>query len=173
MPKFRKKPVVIDAEQFNGHNDPPGVFRRPEDHTPYVVTIHGQRVYLSPGDWVVPEPDGVHYYPIKDEVFQNTYEAVGLDILDILKPVAAVAIAQQLQAPPSTLVELAALRRFRDQIMSLRAEVGVIAENTTPGPEDKDILAEFAKRIDALFQQSPVDIRGTPISEVPPEVLGC
>lgn len=78
MPKFRKKPVVIEAEQFNGHNSPPGVLWEQMDAetVAYVVTIHKQRVYLSPGDWVVPEPDLMHYYPIKDEVFQNTYEPV-------------------------------------------------------------------------------------------------
>jgi hypothetical protein len=76
--RYRKKPVVIDAVQFEGPpgKDPPGVFRRPEDDSPYVVTIHDQRCYLSPGDWIVPEPDGVHYYPIKDEVFRATYDEV-------------------------------------------------------------------------------------------------
>ncbi len=77
MPKFRKKPLEIEAVQFDGHpsNDPPGVFRRPEDNTPYVVTIHDQRCYLAPGDWIVPEPDGVHYYPIKADIFARSYES--------------------------------------------------------------------------------------------------
>jgi len=86
MAKFRKKPLVITAEQYTGSGpDPAGVFRRPEfrrpeDNTPYVVTIHDQRCYLSPGDWVVPEPDGVHYYPIKPDIFAATYEPAGPDI---------------------------------------------------------------------------------------------
>lgn len=77
--KFRKKPVVIEANQFTGHpcDDPVGVWRRPEDDSPYVVTIHDQRVYLSPGDWIVPEPDGVHYYPVKSDIFAATYEPIG------------------------------------------------------------------------------------------------
>jgi hypothetical protein len=74
MPKFRRKPVVIEAEQFNGLNDPRGVFRRVEDDSPYVVTIHGQRCYIEPGDWIIPEPDGVHYYPCKPGIFADTYE---------------------------------------------------------------------------------------------------
>jgi hypothetical protein len=76
--RFRRKPTEIEAVQFDGHpsKDPPGVFRRPEDDTPYVVTIHDQRCYLSPGDWIAPEPDGVHYYPIKDTVFRATYDPV-------------------------------------------------------------------------------------------------
>lgn len=77
--RFRRKVTEIEAGQFDGvpAHDPPGVFRRPEDDAPYVVTIHGQRAFLSPGDWIAPEPDGVHYYPIKDSVFRATYEPVG------------------------------------------------------------------------------------------------
>lgn len=74
--KFRKKPVVVEAVQFDGapRNDPPGVFRREEDDTPYVVTTHGQRCYIEPGDWIIPEPDGVHFYPCKPDIFAATYE---------------------------------------------------------------------------------------------------
>jgi hypothetical protein len=76
MPRFRKKPVIIEAEQFDGTNDPVGVWRREEDRTPYVVTVHGQRCYIEPGDWIIPEPDGVHYYPCKPDIFAATYEMV-------------------------------------------------------------------------------------------------
>jgi len=78
MAKFRKKPVVIEAVQFDGNpaHDPSGVWRREEDGSPYVVTIHDQRCYLAPGDWIVPEPDGVHYYPVKPDIFAATYDAV-------------------------------------------------------------------------------------------------
>ena len=73
MPTFRKKPVLVDAVQFTGNNEPAGVFRE-EDGRPYVVTIHEQRCYLEPSDWILPEPDGVHFYPVKHDVFVNTYE---------------------------------------------------------------------------------------------------
>lgn len=42
----------------------------------YVVTIHGERATLAPGDWVIREPDGEHYYPCKPDIFEATYEAV-------------------------------------------------------------------------------------------------
>lgn len=75
--KYRRKPSVIEAVQFTESGaDPVGVFRRPEDNTPYVVTIHDQRCYLSPGDWIAPEPDGMHFYPIKPDIFAATYEFV-------------------------------------------------------------------------------------------------
>jgi hypothetical protein len=44
--------------------------------THYVTTIHGQRVYLEPGDWVVHEPDGIHFYPVKDDIFQKRWQEV-------------------------------------------------------------------------------------------------
>lgn len=78
MAKFRRKVTEIEAVQFTDvpAADPPGVFRREEDGTPYVVTIHGQRSYLCPGDWILPEPDGVHYYPVQAHIFAENYEPV-------------------------------------------------------------------------------------------------
>ena len=78
MSKFRKKPIVVEAFQFDGQsaNDPPGVFRREEDDRPYVMTIHNQPCYVMPGDWIISEPDGVHFYPCKPDVFEATYEPV-------------------------------------------------------------------------------------------------
>jgi hypothetical protein len=73
---FRKKPVVIKAIQFIGKitQDHPGVYW--DDGRAYVVTIHGQRCYIEPGDWIIPEPDGVHFYPCKPDIFEATYERV-------------------------------------------------------------------------------------------------
>ena len=34
------------------------------------------RRMVTSGDWVLPEPDGVHFYPVKPEIFAATYEAV-------------------------------------------------------------------------------------------------
>lgn len=76
MPKFRKKPIEIEAVQYTGIGvDPVGVFRTASS-APYVITIHNQLVYILPDDWIVPEPDGKHYYPIKPEIFAASYEPV-------------------------------------------------------------------------------------------------
>jgi hypothetical protein len=90
--KFRKKPVIIDAVQWFPGVEHPGVDVVPAHMSPsrvpgeffpvpdafYVVTIHEQRCYIQPGDWLIPEPDGIHYYPCKPDIFENTYEPVGV-----------------------------------------------------------------------------------------------
>lgn len=80
--KFRKKPIVIEAEQFDAECQPypAGVCTKPCLDggwiSPHVHTIHNnQAVRLSDRDWIIPEPDGVHFYPCKDEIFRDTYEA--------------------------------------------------------------------------------------------------
>ena len=88
MVQYRKKPVVIEAEQF--FYDGPrvrGVFYpdlsedgRTWIGDAFVVTIHDQRVYLQSGDWIIAEPDGEHYYPVKPDIFAATYEPVEGDM---------------------------------------------------------------------------------------------
>ena len=80
MALYRKKPVVIEASQWNGQGDHPKV-------TPYadqlgvikgigpygwVETLEGGHV-VSPGDWII---RGVHgeFYPCKPDIFAATYE---------------------------------------------------------------------------------------------------
>lgn len=90
MAKFKRKPAIIEAEQFKsariGQDTlewirafPKGVcFKGCNDSQfPHVHTIHdGQTVDLVDGDWVAPEPDGEHFYPIKDDIFKATYESL-------------------------------------------------------------------------------------------------
>ena len=80
MPKFRKKPVVIEAEQFHsveGRCWPHGVCQCSLQPCPHLHTIHrDQVVILADGDWVIPESDGEHFYPCKPDIFAATYEAV-------------------------------------------------------------------------------------------------
>lgn len=81
MAKYRKKPVVIEAEQYVEY----GRLVRGMCHSrscysdgntePHVHTIHdNQIVNLAIGDFIIPEPDGVHYYPCKPDIFAATYE---------------------------------------------------------------------------------------------------
>lgn len=76
--KWKKKPVIIEAEQYTGTERPmaKGVCTcNDENGRPHVHTMHnGQTVILKEGDWIIPEPNGINYYPCDNEVFRNTYD---------------------------------------------------------------------------------------------------
>jgi hypothetical protein len=91
MPRFRKRPIIVEAEQwFDGKptrgvhggfpNSRKSIACYPEGcyeiHGPSVVTIHGQVTPIVEGTWVVAESDGVHFYPVTDEEFRRIYEPV-------------------------------------------------------------------------------------------------
>ena len=87
--KYRKKPVVIDAVQYTEHgklvkgmcNSQSCYWMSGKLHRPHVHTIHdNQMVVLEVGDWIIPEPDGGHYYPCKPDIFEATYEAVDPEV---------------------------------------------------------------------------------------------
>ena len=81
MVKYRKKPVVVDAVQwFPGTVTFLGVchlscYPYDGDDAPHVHTIHNnQPMRVEPGDWIIPEMNGTHYYPCKPDIFEATYE---------------------------------------------------------------------------------------------------
>ena len=80
MPKFRKKPVVVEAAQFWPEREPlpDGVDFHGTDDTGAkhysVRTAHGQRAFVVAGDWVIAEPGGRGHYPCKPDIFDSTYE---------------------------------------------------------------------------------------------------
>lgn len=87
MPSYRKRPIIVEAAQFFPDRKPwpPGVRENTYRHAPgsyYVVTIHRQFAYLDPGDWVIAESDGEHYYPCKPDEFERIYEPVAETIPD-------------------------------------------------------------------------------------------
>jgi len=83
MAKYRKKPVVIEAEQYveygklvKGMCNSCSCYSA-GNNKPHVHTIHGnQIVILEIGDWIIPEPDGIHFYPCKPDIFKATYDLV-------------------------------------------------------------------------------------------------
>ena len=82
MTKFRKRPIVIEAEQFFEDKFPLPFWDRgggaccfDGDHW-YVVTAHGQEAEIVDGDWIIPEPDNRGFYPCKPDIFEATYEPV-------------------------------------------------------------------------------------------------
>lgn len=80
MSKFIKIPVEIEAEQYTeygklikGMCSSRSCYTSGNDE-PHVHTIHAhQIVNLALGDWIVPEPDGIHFYPVKNDIFITTY----------------------------------------------------------------------------------------------------
>jgi len=63
MPKFRKKPVVIEAEQCTEQQN--------------IHTLEGIMV-AQPGDWIITGVKGERY-PCKPDIFAATYELVDAD----------------------------------------------------------------------------------------------
>lgn len=80
MPKFRKKPVEIEAWQYTGEmaGELRGVCQcELGRHVPHVHTMHdGQLARLTAGDWIIPEPVPDRYYPCKPDVFAKTYDPI-------------------------------------------------------------------------------------------------
>ena len=77
MPKFRKKPVEIEAERFYKDKQPwpEGVEQVQADPDSFIIrTLEGD-MEVSEGDWVI---TGVanEKYPCKHEIFKATYEFV-------------------------------------------------------------------------------------------------
>src|SRR6266446_1174748 len=80
MPKFRKKPVVIEAIQYTGENaDEIDAFVGKELHKllmhPLVLvipTLEGE-MNARHGDWVIKGVKG-EFYPCKPDIFTATYE---------------------------------------------------------------------------------------------------
>lgn len=88
MPKFRKKPIVVEAEQYSKqrHLDegyvPAGVSKKflmdddgaPYEGIPFIQTLEGS-MPVSDGDWIITGVKG-EKYPCKPDIFEATYEPV-------------------------------------------------------------------------------------------------
>ena len=77
--KYRKRPVVIDAEPFDPGTQPwpEGVLRDERSPTGYSIgTLENvaQGHEVTPGDWIITGVQG-EKYPCKPEVFAKTYES--------------------------------------------------------------------------------------------------
>ena len=83
--KYRKKPVIIEnPAQYTeygvlvtGMCNSRSCFAEAGNTEPHVHTIHNnQIVILEIKDWIIPELDGIHFYPCKPDTFEQTYERV-------------------------------------------------------------------------------------------------
>jgi hypothetical protein len=81
MPKFRKKPVVIEAIQvvdawFDGDHPNPlhvtGIIYDPKERCVFIETLEG-KMRGDMGDWIITGVQG-EKYPCKPDIFEATYE---------------------------------------------------------------------------------------------------
>ena len=86
MPRFRKKPVVIEAIQWTGKNFAEvyslalaggRVVLGLDGHDVRITTPEGVMI-ASPGDWIIKGVAG-ELYPCKPKIFEQTYEEVEVD----------------------------------------------------------------------------------------------
>lgn len=88
MSKFRKKPVVIEAEQWHGPESVIAGVRQAtlaEKQAHLWIFAHGYELYVietleglhwvRPGDWIITGVKG-EKYPCKPDIFAATYEPV-------------------------------------------------------------------------------------------------
>ena len=80
MPRYRKRPVVIDAIQYDGMNHEEigrfaGFDVSLENGTLFVKTLENRRLEADIGDWIIKGVKG-EFYPCKPDIFAATYEAV-------------------------------------------------------------------------------------------------
>lgn len=93
--QFRKRPVVVSAIQWTGHNEreirewcgpsmfgalQPAVHRDPEITAEVLDTLHSTWVGVKTGQWIVRGVKG-EFYPIDEAVLAETYEPVAVDTL--------------------------------------------------------------------------------------------
>ena len=85
MAKYRKKPVVIEACQFDGNIrsidsfpiSEVGKFKIGSENGQYyliIPTLEGDMKALS-GDWIIKGVNG-EYYPCKPDIFKKNFELV-------------------------------------------------------------------------------------------------
>lgn len=82
---FRKKPVEIQAMQWDGDNweemipfiGDAGTLGIPDEHhlTSVEITTLEGTMTASPGDWIIRGVKG-EFYPCKPDIFEATYEQV-------------------------------------------------------------------------------------------------
>jgi len=76
MARYRKKPVVIEAQQFffNHVPWPAGVEKVCREGLPFVKTLEGP-LLVRDADWIITGIKGERY-PCKPDIFDATYEKV-------------------------------------------------------------------------------------------------
>lgn len=77
MPKFKKKPIIVEAEQFleNVRPIPPGVKWNEKRNNFICVTPNGDVVIVD-RDWIIKDFKDGFYYPCADSIFSTLFTEV-------------------------------------------------------------------------------------------------
>ena len=88
MPRFRKKPVEVEAIKFTGANLGDVTTFLGKEPPRRSLAVHGEAplwavmietwegpMRASPGEWIIKGVQG-EFYPCKPDIFAETYEAV-------------------------------------------------------------------------------------------------
>ena len=75
--KFRKKPIIVEAQQWFPHQPHPHVklSAAPEKDCGWLYISEGWWHGVAPGDWIIKGVKG-EFYPCKPDIFEMTYERV-------------------------------------------------------------------------------------------------
>lgn len=148
---YRKKPIVVEAEQFTAYDTPcPGVTVIQDAHGPlaFIRTKLGQLAAVEPGEWIVTEEDRSGHHACDAETFARLYEPV--------EPDDGVRIAQQ------ALQDLGFRRPTPEEVQANNAKLFEELDRLPRRPEDEgDPLRQMFR--DRLL--SPDDQQN-------PEILG-
>jgi hypothetical protein len=123
MQTFVSLPATIQAFRLEAFQEvlPDGIQKawgaagRPDGSEPggvFVVTAQGQRVYVTPGEWIAAEEKPGHFYPIAHDVFARRWD---LPIPTLYQERAAERYF--------TASEHVAVVALRDRIVALAAEI--------------------------------------------------
>lgn len=80
MPKYRKKPIIVEAEQYTGDNNPFGALEPCTPEAEWVLIPRNKSEFViieevHKGNWIIKYPSG-RFETREDRQFQATYEEV-------------------------------------------------------------------------------------------------
>lgn len=149
MGLYTKKPVTVEAVQFNRMGDHPAV----EIGFGGGHVIEGRQGFVSvnPGDWIIAEANGVGFYPCAPDVFSATYAPASAQADSTGEPALSLAETQAVvetkTAPRVTEASIKAkiadveyfrIRHLTICLITLRNGFFVTGESAPAAPENYD-----------------------------------
>ena len=161
MAKYRKKPVVVEAEQWLKHGDHPEVghyttsnlsipckYCGCEMHNHGWIDTHDSGHTVCPGDWIITEADRVFPYPIKPDIFDVTYEPV--EELHIDAPGSNVGPGT---SSPHARLEVTGKTKVERIVAAVER---LIEETPFPGSaKERELVSKAAREVEDILLQMP------------------